>query len=222
MTAPLVTLFLSFGLGGAPAQAVPQVEIPFACGRTFVVSQAHQVGSHRHHDAFAWDFRMPVGEPIVAAADGLVRAARGDSAVGGCHPAFAREANYVVVSHDAGFETQYLHFSRVVVAPGEQVKAGSLLGYSGKTGWACGAHLHFKVARAETPSWNNRSVPAQIRGYGDPQAGVVVSAPPCGATRPQMASLPTEEGSAGSPDAGTLAIGSASGAARLSPPAQGD
>src|SRR3954469_16721043 len=158
---------------------IPEARVPFGCGLAFPVSQAHDVGSHLQHDTWAWDFRMPEGTPVVSAYEGVVRLARGDSATGGCDPRYAPFANYVVVNHQNGLETQYLHFSKVVVRPGDHVKAGDLLGYSGKTGWACGAHLHFKVARADGPGWNNPSVHAQIFGYGDPQLDVEIAAPTC-------------------------------------------
>ncbi|HEY8210769.1 MAG TPA: M23 family metallopeptidase [Myxococcaceae bacterium] len=161
------------------ALSVPEASVPFGCGLAFPVSQAHDVGSHLQHDTWAWDFRMPEGTPVVAAYEGVVRLARGDSATGGCDPRYAPFANYVVVNHQNGLETQYLHFSKVVVKPGDHVKAGDLLGYSGRTGWACGAHLHFKVARSDGPGWNNPSVHAQIAGYGDPQLDVKIAAPAC-------------------------------------------
>lgn len=164
----------------------PEVRVPFGCGLTFPVSQAHDTGSHLQNDVWAWDFRMPEGTPIVAAMDGTVRLARGDSAIGGCGAEFAPYANYVVVRHAGGLETQYLHFSSVVVRAGDKVKAGDLLGYSGKTGWACGAHLHFKMAREEGSGWNNPSVPARIVGYGDPQAETLISAPSCSQPQPPV------------------------------------
>lgn len=190
----LLSVLVSSGsvLLAAHAQAsehLPKVDVPFACGRAYPVSQGHQMGSHLQNDAFAWDFRMPEGTPVVAAADGVVRRARGDSTRGGCDMRFARDANYVVVAHRGGIETQYLHFVRVVVKPGDRVKKGDLLGYSGATGWACGAHLHFKVARSLGPGWNNPSVPALLADYGDPTLGDVIAAPACTAERPYLASL---------------------------------
>lgn len=175
----------------------PEVSVPFGCGLTFPVSQAHSVGSHQYNDVYAWDFRMPEGTPVVAAADGVVRMARGDSSIGGCDPEFAPFANYVVVTHANGIETQYLHFREVLVKPGDKVKAGDLLGYSGKTGWACGAHLHFKVAKPESNGWNNPSIPARIAGYGDPQAETLIVAPACKAANDvKFASAPTSSPSA--------------------------
>jgi murein DD-endopeptidase MepM/ murein hydrolase activator NlpD len=178
----LSTLFV---LASAPAvpparnAMAPEVGVPFACGRVYPVSQGHDTGSHLQNDTYAWDFRMPVGTPIVSAQEGLVRMARGDSTQGACDPKMAQYANYVVVSHEGGLETQYLHFSTVVVKPGERVRKGQLLGYSGNTGWSCGPHLHFKVARSVGAGWNNPSVPASISGYGDPVRDTLVAAPSC-------------------------------------------
>jgi murein DD-endopeptidase MepM/ murein hydrolase activator NlpD len=170
------------------ASPPPEVELPLGCGYAFNVSQTHNIGSHLQNDTWAWDFRMPEGTPVVAAHDGLVRMARGDSKLGGCDPKLAHFANYVVVDHKDGYEAQYLHFSQVVVKPGQWVKAGELLGYSGETGWACGAHLHFKVARAVSSGWNNPSVPARIKGYGDPELESVVSGPTCTGAKVYLAS----------------------------------
>lgn len=167
--------------------AIPEAKVPFGCGLAFPVSQAHDVGSHLQNDNWAWDFRMPEGTPVVSAYDGVVRLARGDSSVGGCDAKYAPFANYVVVDHQNGLETQYLHFSKVTVKVGDRVKAGDLLGYSGKTGWACGAHLHFKVARAAGPGWNNPSVHASIAGYGDPQLDAEIAAPACELPKVQVA-----------------------------------
>ncbi|HZH04428.1 MAG TPA: M23 family metallopeptidase [Myxococcaceae bacterium] len=185
-------------LNGTVPPSHPEVQVPFGCGLAFPVSQAHHVGSHQSHDGWAWDFRMPEGVPVVAARAGRVRLARGDSQVGGCDPRFAPDANYVVVSHGDGLETQYLHFQSVMVEPGAWVEAGDLLGYSGKTGWACGAHLHFKVAREEGTGWNNPSIPAHISGYGDPDFRTWVVAPACSESQElvQQASAPTPAPSA--------------------------
>lgn len=169
-------------LAGSPAASLdnpPEFSVPFGCGLSFPVSQAHDVGSHKNTDVWAWDFRMPEGVPITAAQDGVVRLARGDSSVGGCGEEYAAFANYVVLAHAGGYETQYLHFQKVLVKAGDKVKAGDVIGYSGKTGWACGSHLHFKVTKATGPGWNNDSIPARFQGYGDPQVATLVIAPAC-------------------------------------------
>ena len=161
------------------ADAPPAFAVPFGCGLTFPVSQTHGYGSHVDNDTWAWDFRMPVGTPVTAAGDGIVRMARGDSTSGACDPRYAGDANYVVIDHPNGYETQYLHFSKVFVKPGDVVKQGEVIGLSGETGWACGAHLHFKVAIPKTQGWNNPSVPARLVGYGDPKVETMVSSVAC-------------------------------------------
>jgi murein DD-endopeptidase MepM/ murein hydrolase activator NlpD len=189
----ILSIIVASGQATDPAPPVPpEVQVPFGCGYTFPVSQTHNGGSHLQNDTWAWDFRMPEGTPVVAARDGVVRLARGDSKQGGCDPKFAPLANYVVVDHGDGLETQYLHFSAVVVRPGQPVKAGELLGYSGETGWACGAHLHFKVARAAGSSWNNPSVSARLVGYGDPALESLVGGPACGGAKAYLASRTVE------------------------------
>lgn len=182
----VATLGLLFSREPAPEtiEQRPTVAVPFGCGLSFVVSQSHNTGSHLHNDIWAWDFRMPEGVPIVAAKGGMVRMARGDSTVGGCDPKYARHANYVVIDHGDGTEAQYLHFTSVVVEAGQKVNTGELIGYSGKTGWACGSHLHFKVARREHNGWNNPSTPAYIEGYGDPEAKTLIRAPACAPSAP--------------------------------------
>jgi murein DD-endopeptidase MepM/ murein hydrolase activator NlpD len=177
-----------------PPDVVPVVEVPFACGQAFPISQAHFTGSHKNFDGWAWDFRMPEGTAVVAAMDGVVRLARGDSRTGGCDPKFAADANYVVVVHQNGLETQYLHFSQVLVRVGDRVKAGDILGLAGVTGWACGAHLHFKVALTEGTGWNNPSVPAQINGYGDPDVDTIILSKPCATPVREAKKTPTDGG----------------------------
>jgi len=196
-----------------PAAAIPVVGVPFACGRIYTVSQGHDTGSHLSNDTYAWDFRMPTGTPIVAAKDGVVRMARGDSTQGACDPKMASFSNYVVIDHEDGLETQYLHFSAVTVAVGERVKQGQLIGFSGNTGWSCGPHLHFKVAKAGGKSWNNPSVPANIEGYGDPVRDTLIAAPLCkDADRAMMAARSqTADPTLASPDSAASVPGAADG-----------
>lgn len=49
----------------------------------------------------------------------------------------------VVVADGNGYRSMYAHFGRIVVRPGQVVKAGQLLGYEGATGRASGCHVHY-------------------------------------------------------------------------------
>lgn len=97
------------------------------------------------------------GDRIVAAHDGVVLAAgrRYDRFMGwqgDLGPYLARLDEkkawgtlpiVVVIDDGNGYRSVYAHFSKVVVEPGQRVKAGELLGYEGRTGRASGCHLHY-------------------------------------------------------------------------------
>lgn len=154
----------------APARRIErmELEVPFTCGSHIVVSQAHHTFSHVGTDTWAWDFRVPEGTPVLAARDGVVRLVRSDSVRGGCDRSFGPDANYVILAHEDGLETQYLHFSKIFVRLGQKVRAGTPLGEIGRTGFSCGSHLHFQLQRTKAEVWAGQSVPARFREIGDP------------------------------------------------------
>ncbi len=51
----------------------------------------------------------------------------------------------VIVSHGNGVRTIYMHMSAYASYVGEEVSAGTVIGYVGNTGNSYGAHLHFTV-----------------------------------------------------------------------------
>ena len=53
----------------------------------------------------------------------------------------ARSGNYIILRH-ADFTISYCHLSKVHLAPGTPVIAGTIIGRSGSTGRATGEHLH--------------------------------------------------------------------------------
>lgn len=58
---------------------------------------------------------------------------------------------HVVVDCGGGFTTLYAHFSQIGVTVGQQVGQGTLLGYSGLTGYTTGEHLHFEIRHNGAP-----------------------------------------------------------------------
>jgi murein DD-endopeptidase MepM/ murein hydrolase activator NlpD len=83
------------------------------------------------------DFEGKTGEPIFAAADGLIN-----------HQGwYFNYGRTVKISHADNFETLYAHMSRFAegMGPGSRVRKGDLIGYIGSTGRSTGAHLHFSV-----------------------------------------------------------------------------
>ncbi|MDJ0835604.1 MAG: M23 family metallopeptidase [Acidobacteriota bacterium] len=79
------------------------------------------------------DYAAPEGTPILAMADGEVTEARRARYNG----------RYVKLKHDAVYETQYLHMSRIAegIESGVKVKRGQVIGYVGRTGLATGEHV---------------------------------------------------------------------------------
>jgi murein DD-endopeptidase MepM/ murein hydrolase activator NlpD len=90
-------------------------------------------GDHGQH--LGLDIAADKGEPVYATADGLVQAASYVNEFG----------NLVVISHDFGLTTRYGHLSRFVVASGQRVSRGDVVGYIGSTGRSTGPHLHYEV-----------------------------------------------------------------------------
>jgi murein DD-endopeptidase MepM/ murein hydrolase activator NlpD len=82
------------------------------------------------------DFGAPTGTPIMAAGDGTVDFKGWKGGYG----------NFVVIKHNATYETAYAHMSRFGnISVGNRVKQGQIIGYVGSTGNSTGAHLHYEV-----------------------------------------------------------------------------
>jgi len=82
------------------------------------------------------DLRSPMGNPVKAAADGVVILV-GDHYYAG---------NSVYIDHGNGMVTMYFHLSKPIVKEGDKVQRGQAIGLSGMSGRATGPHLHFSVS----------------------------------------------------------------------------
>lgn len=83
------------------------------------------------------DFAADYGQYVYAPESGYVMQSglNGNSAYG----------NTVTIDHGDGVATLAAHMSKVLVAEGETVKKGQVIGLAGATGWATGPHVHFEV-----------------------------------------------------------------------------
>ena len=101
------------------------------------------------------DIAVPVGTPIRAMAGGRVRFAGVQGGYG----------NVVWIDHGGSVLTVYAHLSRIDVATRAEVGPGQIIGLSGQSGNAAGAHLHFEVWR-----WGQEVDPVPLLGRR-PDAG---------------------------------------------------
>jgi len=83
------------------------------------------------------DFAGPVGQPILATAEGVVVRADYNGGYG----------NHVKVDHGYTYETLYAHLTDLNVKIGDRVQRGDVVGYLGSTGRSSGPHLHYGVYR---------------------------------------------------------------------------
>lgn len=112
------------------------------------------------------DFEGKVGEPIYAAADGVIN-----------HQGwYFNYGRTVKISHAESFETLYAHMSRFAdgMGPGTRVRKGDLIGYVGSTGRSTGPHLHFSVI-VNGQFVNPQPYVSENGGYGNLTGEALVS-----------------------------------------------
>jgi murein DD-endopeptidase MepM/ murein hydrolase activator NlpD len=87
------------------------------------------------------DIAAQQGSDVFAARDGVVAFSNFDSDYG----------NYIVLAHLNGYTTLYAHLDSVIIAMGDKVHSGQLIGYVGNTGSSTAPHLHFEIRRNGLP-----------------------------------------------------------------------
>ena len=83
------------------------------------------------------DFAAPLGTPIMASGDGIIKKAGWCGGGGNC----------VKIKHNSTYQTVYAHMSKFArgIKAGVRVKQGQTIGYVGSTGKSTGPHLHYEV-----------------------------------------------------------------------------
>ena len=84
------------------------------------------------------DIAVPRGTPIRAAGGGVVTRAGIDAEYG----------RHVLIDHPEDYQSLYGHASRVLVADGDTVRAGQVIGLTGSTGRSTAPHLHFEIRQS--------------------------------------------------------------------------
>ena len=98
------------------------------------------------------------GSAVYAANNGTVVAATGGCVAGylGCN---GRRGNYIIINHNIGYYTTYMHLASIYVKVGQVVARGQKIGTMGNTGEVypvpssyspySGTHLHFATTRGD-------------------------------------------------------------------------
>ena len=81
------------------------------------------------------DIAADFGEPVYASGAGVVEQAGWNGGYG----------RYVRIDHGNGYASAYGHMSGLVVAAGQHVAKGEIIGFVGSTGYSTGPHVHFEV-----------------------------------------------------------------------------
>ena len=110
----------------------------------FAASVTSHFSAHRFHPILkvyrahlGTDYAAPVGTPVQSIGEGRVAFAGRKGGAG----------NLVEVQHSNGYETYYMHLSRLLVRSGQRVAQGQRIGLVGMTGLATGPHLDFRIER---------------------------------------------------------------------------
>lgn len=103
----------------------------------FSASRFHPVlKEYRPH--LGIDYGAPAGTPVQTIGSGRVVFAAFSGGSG----------NLVKIQHSNGYETMYLHLSRILAHVGEHVEQGQVIGLVGMTGLATGPHLDFRITQS--------------------------------------------------------------------------
>ena len=165
----------------------------------FVTGSYIDPDAHRwcRNSEFAMDIGLPasngmldvnaiLGEPVYAAADGVILRAFGRVQDGETDPEYLErqygndvriDGNHVILEHIQGECSLYAHLQRLSRPwkSGEPVRCGELLGYAGSTGHSSCPHLHFHVFQKQGSF--GPSVPVLFYDlldiYGDPLNRVI-------------------------------------------------
>lgn len=142
--------------------------LPYPVGKEYVIGQGN-CGMFTHQPAaimkggsvgdiqFAYDFSMPIGDEIVAVADGVVI---NIEELWADNTNDVTKQNFIAIEHDNGEVSAYVHLTSFgsFVEIGDKVKQGQLIGKSGQSGYALDPHLHFSVFEKDYKDCNIRAI----------------------------------------------------------------
>jgi murein DD-endopeptidase MepM/ murein hydrolase activator NlpD len=133
---------------GPPADS--EYVLPFPVGAVYRMSNSYCWPAGGHREQLAYDFAMPIGDPVVAARAGVVRTVKNDSPDDGQ----GSDHNHIMVEHEDGTVGFYAHLQQAsaLVQPGDTVQKGQPIANNGHSGTTDIPHLHFGVYAGYPPT----------------------------------------------------------------------
>jgi murein DD-endopeptidase MepM/ murein hydrolase activator NlpD len=137
------------------------------------LSQGIRGTTHRGRMEYAYDLAASIGTPVYAMRAGRVIGVQDRYPDTGGGAENISKFNYVLVEHDGGYRSAYLHLQQgfrdqVQIKAGDTVEIGQLIGYSGNSGWSSGPHLHVELQEPGDAYSFGQTVPFAIAGACGP------------------------------------------------------
>ena len=148
--------------------------LPYPVGASYPVYQSYCWSTGGHRNQLAIDFKMPIGDTVIASRGGIVREVKEDSPDNGQGYG---EWNRVYIQHDEGSAAFYAHLKQysVVVEPNDTVEVGQNIALSGNSGESGEPHLHIGVYE-NYPASEGVDIPINFRnaeGLLDSRGGLI-------------------------------------------------
>jgi murein DD-endopeptidase MepM/ murein hydrolase activator NlpD len=146
------------------------------------LSQGIRGTTHQGRMEYAYDLAASIGTPVYAMRAGRVIGVQDRYPDTGGGAENISKFNYVLVEHDGGYRSAYLHLKQgfrgqVQIKAGDTVELGQLIGYSGNSGWSSGPHLHVELQEPGDAYSFGNTVPFAIAGACGPST-IARSNPP--------------------------------------------
>ncbi len=147
------------------AWPLDRIKITQQFGKTADSGRLYSSGTHN-----GADFGTPVGSAVHAVRQGVIKAQGNTDEQKGCY-SYGR---WILVEHDNGLSTIYGHLSASIVATGQTVKTGDVIGYSGGvpgaygSGYSTGPHLHLGLYATQAIRVEQYSTSINCKGVSIP------------------------------------------------------
>ena len=159
---------LDRGEFGDPSQS--EYILPWPVGKSYRLNNSYCIPTGGHRLQQAYDFLIPIGDPVIASRAGEVRVVKEDSPDDGQ----GTDHNHVMIEHEDGSVGFYAHLKQfsVTVQVGQNVEAGETIALAGHSGTPDVVHLHvgvynsFPTVEGDDRAfiYNNMEGPVDCRG----------------------------------------------------------